>query len=576
MENKDFARIFSRIAQILEIQGGNPFRIRSFERSAQILEDLPFRVEDALAGDLEQLASIPGIGEGTISKIREIAATGSCRELEKLAGEVPPSLLELLKIQNLGPKKIQLFWKKLGVTDLESLEAAARTGRLRQLSGMGEKSEQKILQAIEFHKRRHGRCRLDQAERIGESLIELLKSKSPVRQVAVAGSLRRRCETVGDIDVLATCDQPERAIEVFVAHPERVEVLAQGPTKASIRLENGLTCDLRVVADESFGAAMQYFTGSKAHNVVLRERAKRQGFKINEYGLFQVEDESRVAGDDEREIYRKLGLLWMPPELRENRGEIEAAEKELPRLLEIADLKGDLHMHTLDSDGRSDLGEMAGAARELGYHYIAVTDHSKALAMTGGLDEARLAEQARRIDRFNESDPGIIVLKGIEVDILEDGSLDLSDEALASLDVVVASVHSALNQSRNEMTARLCRALEHPAVNVLGHPTGRLLLQREGGDLDLEEILRKARDNRVFLEINSLPKRLDLNDVQVRMARDMGVALCVNSDAHHRDSLALARFGVDVARRGWLGPEAVLNTLPLKELRRRLAKEVYP
>ncbi len=575
MENKEIAQVFKRIAAILEIKGGNPFRIRSFERSAQIIEDLPFGAADAVAGDIGPLKSTSGIGEGSLSKIREIVATGTCQELIDLTSEVPASLLELMKLQNLGPKRINQFWRVLGIVTIDALEAAARGGRLRQLSGMGEKSERKLLESIDAYRRRHGRARLDVGKTISDSIVDHLRERAPVRRVAAAGSVRRRRETIGDIDILVTTNSPQAAVDAFLQHPEVEEVVAQGPTKTSVRLKAGLSCDLRVVEDDSFGAALQYFTGSKEHNVVLRERAKRKGLKISEYGLFRIDEESeeKLAGENEVEIYRLLGLQFVPPELRENRGEIEAAEERLPVLLERGDLRGDLHMHTLYSDGKSSLEEMAEAGRRLGYEYIAVTDHSQALAMTGGLDEFRLARQGEDIDAFNAANPGIRVLKGIEVDILEDGGLDLSDEALSRLDIVVASVHSQFNLTRREMTLRVCRALGHPCVNVLGHPTGRILLQRDGYPLDIEEVLRQARENGVCLEVNSLPKRLDLSDVHCRMARDLGVRLAVNSDAHHRDSLGLVGFGVDTARRGWIGPGDVINTLPLPRLTALLKKE---
>lgn len=574
MDNKDIAAVFQQIAQILEIKGGNPFRIRSFQRSAQIIEDLAFNASEAIADDVEQLRSISGIGEGTISKIREIVETGSCAELRKLNEEIPPTLLDLLKVQGLGPKKVSLFWKKLGVQKLSDLEKAARAGRLQGLPGVGAKSEKSILRAVENLKQRQGRFRLDKAIEIAESILAHLQKHAPVKRIAAAGSLRRRRETVGDIDILAAGGSPDAVVEAFLAHPEINETAAHGPTKTSVRLRNGMSCDLRVLDDDSFGAALQYFTGSKAHNVVLRERAKRKGFKISEYGLFRIEDEKKVAGRGEEEIYRILGLDYVPPELRENRGEIEAAESGLPKLLEPSDLRGDLHLHTLASDGKSSLEEMAEAAIEMGYEYIAVTDHSKALAMTGGLDEERLAAQTEDVDAFNAGRPGIAVLKGIEVDILADGQLDLSDEALAPLDVVVAAVHSRLDLGRREMTERICKALRHPAVNILAHPTGRILLRREGYGLDIEEVLQCARDHGVALEINSLPKRLDLSDVQCRMARDMGVLISVNSDSHHRNALANIRYGVFTARRGWLGPGDVINTFPLSKLRKFLKKEL--
>lgn len=576
MQNRDLAEIFTEIADILEIQEGNPFRIRSFRRAAQILESLPFNAAEAALHEPEKLQDIPGIGSGTLSKIRELAETGKCREHEELKAQIPPSLITLLQLQNLGPKKIALFWRHLNITNLEELERAAREQRLRDLPGMGEKSEQKILQAIQEFRRRQGRFRLDDGIEISEALIQYLKSRASVKRISAAGSVRRRKETIGDLDLLLTCEVPEQAVEAFVRHPDVREVLARGETKVSVRLRRGLQADLRVLDDESFGAALQYFTGSKEHNVELRSRAKRMNFKISEYGLFRAGSGQRVAGRDEEEIYRILGLDYIPPELRENRGEITAAEQgKLPSLIREEDLRGDLHMHTNASDGRDTAEQMAAAASAAGYEYIAITDHSKALAMTRGLDEERLAVQIEEIDRLQASHRNLTILKGIEVDILPDGSLDLSDESLALLDVVVASVHSRFNLTKKEMTRRICRALENPYVNILGHPTGRLLTKREPYEMDLDQVIRTAVENRVCLEINAYPERLDLSDVDCRKARDMGALLCINSDSHSTDMLSYRRYGVYTARRGWLEASDVLNTYPLPHLKKILAKETY-
>lgn len=577
MENKDLAHIFTEIADLLEIQEGNPFRIRSFRRAAQIIENLSFNAVEAVQSDPEKLNAISGIGEGTIKKIQEVAETGDCQEHRKLREKMPAGLLNLLDVQNLGPKKIALFWKELHITSVDELEAAAQKHKLRELPGMGEKSESKIIKAIDDYRRSHGRFRLDDGTEISQSLVDYLNSKVDVNRIAAAGSVRRGKETIGDIDILVSCGAPETAIEAFVNHPDVTEVLASGGTKASIVLRRGLQADLRVLEDDAFGAALQYFTGSKEHNVVLRERAKRMGFKINEYGLFRVKDDKKVAGKEEKEIYRLLGLACVPPELRENRGEIEKAEKgELPALIQLDDIRGDLHMHTTASDGQETIEDMAAAGVKHGYAYIAITDHSKSLAMTGGLDEKRVLKQIEAIERIREKDPGIHIFTGIEVDILADGQLDLSDEVLSRLDVVIASVHSRFNMTSEEMTQRICRALGNPHVNILGHPTGRLLTKREPYPLDIEEVIRAAHENRVCIEINAYPARLDLKDIHCRLARDMGVLISINTDSHNHEMLRYIHYGIVTARRGWLEARDVINTFSLKKLRQVLKKEEYP
>ena len=577
MENKDLARFFTEIADILEIQEGNPFRIRSFRRTAQIIKDLSFSGADAAIKDPQKLKSISGIGDGAIKKMQEIVETGKCKEHEDLKRQVPASLLPLTKIQNLGPKKVSLLWKTLDITSVEELEKAAREGKLRSLPGMGEKSEAKILKAIHDYRRLQGRFRLDDGIEISQLLMDYLSSKVTINRIAAAGSVRRRRETIGDIDILVTCDAPGDVIDAFTEHPDVQEVLAKGETKASVVLRRGLQADLRVLEDQSFGAALQYFTGSKAHNVALRERAKRMGYKINEYGLFSVDHpEKPVAGSDEEDIYRLLNLSYIPPEIRENRGEIDRAEEDqLPKLIHLKDIRGDLHMHTTATDGRNSIREMAAAARDTGYEYVAITDHSKALAMTGGLDEKALAKHIKEIEQVSSKFNKIKILKGIEVDILEDGKLDLNNESLAQLDVVIASIHSRFNLSRKEMTLRICRALENPHVNILAHPTGRLLTQREPYPLDLEQVIKTARENQVCLEINAYPARLDLSDIHCLMARDHGVLISINSDSHSDTMLSYMKYGIFTARRGWLEAKDVINTYPLKKLKKVLSKEAY-
>jgi DNA polymerase (family 10) len=577
MENKDLAHIFTEIADILEIQESNPFRIRSFRRTAQIIKDLSFNGPDAVIQDPEKLKAISGIGDGAIKKMQEIVETGLCKEHEDLKQQIPSSLLQLTRIQNLGPKKVSLFWKTLNITSLEDLEKAAREEKIRSLPGMGEKSEAKILKAIDDYRRLQGRFRLDDGIEISQILMDYLLSRVKINRMAAAGSVRRRRETIGDIDILVTCDGPGDVIDAFTQYPDVQDVLAKGETKASVVLRRGLQVDLRVLQDQSFGAALQYFTGSQAHNVSLRERAKRMGYKINEYGLFSIDDgKEPVAGANEEDIYRLLNLSYIPPELRENRGEIDQAEQnQLPELIQLKDVRGDLHMHTTATDGRNSISEMAAAAQEVGYEYIAITDHSKALAMTGGLDEKALAKHVKDIDRISSKFKEITILKGIEVDILDNGKLDLNNESLAQLDVVIASVHSRFNLSRKEMTLRICRALENPHVNILAHPTGRILTQREAYPVDLEQVIKTARENRVCLEVNAYPGRLDLSDVHCLMARDHDALISINSDGHSTTMLDNMQYGIFTARRGWLEAKDVINTYSLKKLKKVLEKKEY-
>jgi len=576
MENKDVAAIFAEIANILEIQESNPFRIRSFRRAAQIIENLSFNVTGTIQKDPGKLRAIPGIGDGTLQKIEELVKTGTCEELEKLKQEIPSSLLPMLKLQNLGPKKISVFWKKLNISTLEELEKAALQQKIRTLPGMGEKSEAKILKAIKNYRQIQGRFQLDDGIEISTNLVNYLKSKIKTNRIAAAGSVRRRRETVGDIDILITCKNSSKAIQTFVQHPDVTQVLASGNTKASIVLRRGLQADLRVLEDNSFGAALQYFTGSKTHNVALRERAKRMGYKINEYGLFKIQDGVKIAGAEEKEIYHLLELSFIPPEMREGRGEIEQADKqELPLLIEQKDIKGDLHMHTKATDGQNSIVEMATAGTKFGYDYIAITDHSQALAMARGLNEERLLQQIEEIDKVSAKIPKIKILKGIEVDILSGGKLDLRDQVLSKLDIVIASVHSQFNLSKMEMTNRICRAMENQYVNILAHPTGRLLTRREPYLIEMEKIIDAALQNRVCLEINAHPSRLDLSDVHCRMAKEMGVLLSINSDSHNLQMLNYMQYGVFTARRGWLTPNDVINTYPFKKLCRVLGKKEY-
>ncbi len=564
MENPDFARLLAETADLMEIAGEDPFRIRSYRNAAAAIENLPERLADILRDPQRDVTSIPGIGKGIAGALKEIAERGSFARRDEMLAKYPPTALELLRIPGVGPKTVRTLWEHYRVSTLEDLARLCEEQKIRELKGMGPKMEQKILAGIAHYRQVAGRFLLSLAAAAAEELAATVNGTP-------AGSLRRGRETVGDLDILST--DPE-AIERFLAHPSVHDVLAHGGTKASARFgSEGLQVDVRVVAQESFGAALQYFTGSKEHNVALRQRALKMGLTLNEYGLFTLEGERRVAGETEEGVYEALGLAWIPPELRENQGEIEAAERgALPALIELRDLRGDLHMHTRESDGRATLEEMAAAARGRGYEYVAITDHSKALAMANGLDEKRAVAFAAQVRRFNETAPGIHVFSGIECDILRDGRMDLAEDALAELDFVVASVHSYMNLEPQEMTDRLLRAMESPAVKALGHPTGRVLLHRDAYHYEFETVAREAARRGVWLEINSSPERLDLHAALIRRARELGCRFVISTDAHHPKHLANIRFGVQMARRGWLGAADVVNTLPLAEFRAALGR----
>ena len=576
MDNKAIANVFYETADLMEINGDDSFRIRSYRRAAEALEGLPQQVSE-LIGEPKKLLEIPGIGKGMAANIQELCRSGKLGPHQELLVKYRPSMLELLKIQGLGPKTIALLWSAFQVSDLASVEKLAREGKLRTLPRLSEKSEQKILKAIEGYRRISGRFLLDEAGRTAQKLTEHLRHIKGIEKITPAGSLRRGRETVGDLDVLITgpccVDDEQRAglIEEILRFPGIVEVLAKGDNKVSFKLRSGMQVDVRTLPPESYGAAMQYFTGSKNHNVSLRQRALKMGFTLNEYGLFRLDDNKRVAGASEDEIYGKLKLDCIPPELRENFGEIEAAEKHnLPDLITVADLRGEVHMHTVETDGKCTIDEMAAAAKERGYKYIAITDHSKNLAFANGLDDKRAERHIARIHAANEQTDGITIMAGIEVDILADGALDLSDSVLEQMDVVVASVHSAFNQESQQMTDRLLRALSNQNVSILGHPTGRLLLQRDAYPFDMDAILKTALKNRVAMELNAYPDRLDLNDVHLRMARERGVKIVINTDAHHTSHFEKIKYGILQARRAWLTPKDVLNTLPEKEFRQAM------
>jgi len=566
VENKSIADIFTEIADILDIQGENPFRIRSYRNAARTIGDLTENLENMVkaGGNPEE---IPGIGKSMHEKIVEIVKTGKCQSLEELKKITPPGLTELLRLDGLGPKKVKLLYDELGVDSVDRLEKAAQAGRLRNLAGMGEKTEEKILKSVEQFRAGIGRFKLSIGFTYAGALERYLGDVPGVKRLDPAGSFRRRSETIGDLDILAICAQSSKVMDRFTAYGEVKDVIAKGETKSSIRLRNGLQVDLRVLDDESYGAALHYFTGSKAHNVAIRERAKEMGLKVSEYGVFRARDEKRLTGASEEEVFRAVGLPFIPPELREDRGEIAAAEEgKLPRLIDLADIRGDLQMHTVATDGKNSILEMAKKAKDLGYSYVAITDHSQAVRVAGGLNEKALARHLKEIDKANGEISGIRILKGVEVDILGDGTLDLKDQILKECDVVLGSVHSRFNLEEAEMTKRIIRAIKNPCVHILAHPTGRLILEREPYRVNLKEVMQAAVDHGVVLEINAYPDRLDLRDADARMARDMGARLAISTDAHSALQLEMMKFGVFTARRGWIEAKDVINTYPLDQM----------
>ena len=568
VHNAEVATAFEEMADLLEIEGANPFRVRAYRFAARTLRDLPVEVGEMVAKG-EDLTSLPGIGDDLAGKIKEILATGTAAALEAQRKRVPATLTELLRIPGLGPKRVKTLAHELKIRSLSELQTAAQAGRVRTLAGFGEKTEQHILDALATRLAEAPRVQRAVAIPSAEALVAYLEQSSGVSRVIAAGSYRRGLETIGDLDILVTAPAGRAVMDRFVAYQEVRDVLAHGATKSSVRLQSGLQVDLRVVPQESYGAALLYFTGSKAHNVVLRQLAQQRGLKLNEYGVFR--GDKPVAGETEESVYASLGLPWIPPELREGRGEIDAAKAgRLPHLVDLQDLKGDLHAHTRATDGRNSLPEMAEAARLRGLRYFAITDHSRRLTMAKGLDSARLLQQIEAIDRLNATLSGITILKGIEVDILEDGSLDLPDEVLGRLDLVVGAVHSRFNLSNRRQTERIMKAMDHPHFSILAHPSGRLIGRREPYEVDMLRIIRKARERRCFLEINAHPERLDLTDIHCRMAKEEGVLLAVNTDAHSMLDLENARFGVGQARRGWLEKTDVLNTRSYAELRKLL------
>ncbi len=574
MENKDIAAVFEEIANLIRVLQPDSkwqFKAAAYDRARRAIEGFPERLETIARDPNRQLTDIPGIGKDLAQKIIELIDTGRLKYHQELSRQLPGNLLELLQLQTIGPAKVRLFHDELGVTSVDDLEAAAKAGKLNGLPGMSAKSEENILKAIEVFRRASGRFHLDTAFETAEEIKAYLSGFPSLQQVTAAGSLRRGKETVGDLDLLVTARDRRGLPDFVAAFPRLTQILAKGEEKVSFKLDQGMQVDVRLLNNESYGAALQYFTGSKEHNVTLRDRAKRQGLKLSEYGLFR--GEINIASRTEEEIYSALGLPWIPPELRENLGEFEAAERgELPRLVELDDIRGDLQMHTTASDGHTSVEEMAAAAKKLGYDYILITDHSKAVTIAHGLDEKRAVENIQRIHAARAKVKGIEIWAGTEVDILGNGQLDYPDEILKQFDIVLASVHSRMAMPAAEMTARLLKAMENPYVRILGHPTGRQILRRDPFQFDVEKVFDAARRLGVILELNGNPERLDLCDRHAKLAREKGMKVIISTDAHDPSHFALMRYGVMTARRAWLEKKDVLNTLPPARLLASLRK----
>jgi DNA polymerase (family 10) len=565
MRNLELAQIFYQMADLLDMKEVS-FKPRAYEKVARVLESLEKDVGEIYQeGGLEALEKIPGVGEGIAQRIEEFIKTGRIKDYEKLKKECPVDLESLTAIEGLGSKKIKVLYKKLKIKNLKDLEKAAKAGKIRKLAGFGEKSEKNILQGIAFVKAGKGRFLLGLILPVVRQIIDDLKQLPEVGKISVAGSVRRMKETIGDIDILITSAKPEKVMDFFVQMPEVVKVWAKGPTKSSVRLKGGFDCDLRVIRKESFGAALQYFTGSKDHNILTRRIARQKGLKLNEYGVYK--GKKRIAGQTEKEVYQAIGLPYIEPELRTNTGEIETAlTGKLPKIIGYDDIKGDLHCHTDWSDGMETIEQMARAAKKIGYQYLAITDHTGQLKIAGGLDERRLLAQMAEIDRINKKFKDFKILKGCEVNIKNDGSLDIKDEVLAKLDIVVASIHSSFKMDKATMTKRLVRAIENPHVDIIGHPTGRVIFQREGYQFDFDKVLQAAKKTKTALEINAYPDRLDLRDMDVRKAVETGVKLVISTDAHNISQFHFIELGIAQARRGWAEKKDIWNTRSLRDL----------
>lgn len=570
IHNPEIARLFDRYAVLLEIQGANPFRIRAYRNAARTIENLP-RDLSVMLGEGADLTELPGIGEDLAHKLTDIVETQQFAELEKLKHHLPVALADLTEVPGIGPKRVKTLFRVAKIKSLKNLAAAARQGRLQKLPGFGPKIEANILKIAQQRLTAHHRYKLSDAQHIADPLFAYLKTVPGVGRVEVAGSYRRRKETVGDLDILVTCAKSAAVVQAFVSYAEVEDILAKGPTRASVRLKSGIQVDLRVVPERSYGAALVYFTGSKAHNIAIRALGLKHHLKFNEYGVFR--GKRWISGRNEKEVYAQIGLPYIEPELRENHGEIETAELgQLPKLVRLEDIKGDLHLHTDASDGEATLEQMAEAAKVLGYCYIAITDHSKHIGITHGLDARRLAAQMRKIDRLNGKLRGMEILTSAEVDILPDGSLALPDGILRDLDLVVAAVHSKFDLDARAQTDRIVRAMDNPYVNIIAHPFGRLLEEREPCQLDIQRLMKAALERGCHLEVNAQPTRLDLSDIHCRMAKQLGLKLVISTDAHTPETLGYMRYGVDQARRGWLETSDILNTKELPELRRLLKR----
>jgi DNA polymerase (family 10) len=571
IHNHDIADLFEKVADLLEIEGANPFRVRAYRNAARVVTGLSQSLADLVARG-EDLTRLAGVGQDLAGKIQEIVQTGGLGLLKELEARTPPALAQLMNVAGLGPKRVHILHEKLGISTTEDLKAAAQSGKIKELKGFGPKIEQLVLEGLAQFSATEKRYKLVTVEPVAESLLQHLKAVPGVESAIVAGSYRRRRETVGDLDVLVTCREACRVMDAFVSYEDVSKVIAQGDTKSAVVLRHGLQVDLRVVPQESYGAALHYFTGSKAHNIAIRHLGVQRGLKINEYGVFK--GETRVAGKTEAEVYAMVDLPFIEPELREDWGEIEAARLgRLPRLITLEDIRGDLHAHTKATDGRNTLEEMAQAAKARGYQYLAITNHSKRVSMAHGHDAKNLAAEMTEIDRLNAKLPGIILLKSIEMDILEDGSLDLPDEILKELDLTVCAVHYNFNLSREVQTERIIRAMDNPYFNILAHPSGRLIQRREPYEVDMERLIQAARERGCFMELDAQPDRLDLIDIHCKLAKDLGVKVAISTDAHSTADLGFMRWGLGQARRGWLEAADVLNTRPwpaLKQILKRI------
>jgi DNA polymerase (family 10) len=561
MKNRELADLFDKMADILEFKGENPFKISAYRKASRILGDLTKDIEEIAENG--KLKDVPGIGEGMAQKIVEYLKTGKMSKFEEVKKGVSDELIAIMDIPGMGPKTLSMIHKEKGISNLSQLEKAVENGSLIGLPGIGEKKVENIKRGIQLLKQSKGRMNLGIAYPLAKRIVESLREKTGSKKIEWAGSLRRMRENIGDIDILATGPNQEKIVYTFTHLPEVKEVLASGGTKASVIVEGGVQIDLRVVEEDSYGAALQYFTGSKDHNIHLRGIAKTKGIKINEYGVFK--GKKKIGGKEEKDVYQALGMEWIEPELREDRGEIEASQEgRLPKLVQESEIKGDLHIHSKWSDGISPIEEIARAAQKRGYQYVAICDHSKSLKIAHGLDESRLMKQIEEIDRINEKLKGFQILKGIELDILTDGKLDFPDRVLEKLDLVVAAVHSGFKQDKERMTKRIVRALENPFVHILAHPSGRLLGARDPYEVEIDKLMEAAKRYGKALEINSTFERLDLDDLHCRKAKEIGIKLVIGTDAHHLDQMWMISLGVAVARRGWLGTPDLLNTLPLK------------